>query len=248
MTNNKRDSNKVKIRLIWTGILSGLGTLLGTLLVQSDAPFWWDELMSFRSQNPSSSTPALESPKINQESNDETTPPAPDAGAQSSESLQEFIEGAETLSGNRNSKEFSVSPFDSGIAIELIEQWLGVKDRVFGPPYDKDILPDYLTGELLKDLQNSDWLEKNGYRYSFNRFLIEEDWGFDKFGDTRAVILVKILEDRILYDNKGEKYYKNDATGIFTKVYRYRFEFDGNAWKISNHCTCQDDDCNVCKE
>jgi hypothetical protein len=141
------------------------------------------------------------------------------------------------------------SPLDQDSAIQLIEDWGRVKRQVFAPPYNREIVNQYTTGNLREDLLSNviPWLENNGWYWLYDTFEVIETWGFENSEKNRAAILAKVSENLQLYNNFGEIVPKE--SGSFSRTFRYFFEFDAaeEKWKIFDYCICKDDLCNKCE-
>jgi type II secretory pathway pseudopilin PulG len=118
-------------------------------------------------------------------------------------------------------------------AVEIVSRWLSAKPRIFGPPFDKNLLEQLATGSTYQDnLGSIDWLQGNGYRYSYSASRIQNVWSFVT-SNTTPSIKVSIYEDLTLHSPRG---IDRSKSGASTRNFTYYFarDVDGQ-WKISGY-------------
>lgn len=127
----------------------------------------------------------------------------------------------------------SVQSLTQDEAVELVTRWLQSKPKIFGSPFDKELLGQLATGDTYKDnLGSIDWLTSNGYRYVYTASRIENVWSFSS-SDAHPFIKVSIYEDLTLYSPRG---IDPSNTGVSTRNFTYFFTKDSDGqWKISDY-------------
>lgn len=128
-------------------------------------------------------------------------------------------------------------PQDSSLtqsqAVELVTQWLSAKPKIFGPPFDKNLLGRLTTGNTYQDnLGSIDWLQGNGYRYTYSVSRIDDVWSFVT-SNTSPFIKVSVYEDLTLYSPRGIDRSKSGASKR-NFIYYFAKDVDGQ-WKISDY-------------
>lgn len=118
-------------------------------------------------------------------------------------------------------------------AVNLINQWLQAKGKIFAPPFDRQLLAQYThtQGKLYQDIVKlqgpMDWLRSTGSYYTFNQSQITEVIDFSTSGEL-PVLKVKISENMVFYN--GEQ--NNRETTASTNSYTYTFRQEQGTWKI----------------
>ena len=140
------------------------------------------------------------------------------------------------------------SSFEQADAVNLVENWLKIKQEIYGPSYNRERARVVATGNLLRDIENPDkgavtWLIGNNAYYTYSDSHVEKVWGFEPGVDS-SDILVSIHEGRTLY--KGGRIHSTSPPR--TKSYRYYFKRENSEWKITDYCACQDDQCSICEK
>jgi type II secretory pathway pseudopilin PulG len=118
-------------------------------------------------------------------------------------------------------------------AVDLVRQWLSAKPRIFGPPFDKNLLGQLTTGNTYRDnLGSIEWLQGNGYRYSYSASRIDNVWSFVT-SNTTPSIKVSIYEDLTLHGPRGIDRSKSGASKR-NFIYYFSRDVDGE-WKVSDY-------------
>nr|WP_290227335.1 ARC6/PARC6 family protein [Trichocoleus desertorum] len=122
-------------------------------------------------------------------------------------------------------------------AVGLITEWLAAKSRIFAPPFDRQPVQQFTTGELYGSLVRDDgaiaWLKDNEAYY---RFGVQKVESVERFvaDQNKATVELKITEDRTLYrDGKVDP----TQTDFQTRLVRYSLESIDGAWKIADYKT-----------
>ncbi|MEP0869249.1 ARC6/PARC6 family protein [Trichocoleus desertorum AS-A10] len=122
-------------------------------------------------------------------------------------------------------------------AVGLITEWLAAKSRIFAPPFDRQPVQQFTTGELYGSLVRDDgaiaWLKDNQAYY---RFGVQKVESVERFvaDQNKATVELKITEDRTLYrDGKVDP----SQTDFQTRLVRYSLESIDGAWKIADYKT-----------
>ncbi|WP_066381228.1 ARC6/PARC6 family protein [Anabaena sp. CA = ATCC 33047] len=120
-------------------------------------------------------------------------------------------------------------------ALELVQQWYAAKPRIFGPPYDTNLVSDLTTGPLYANLISSDgpiaWLIKYDSYYTYNKSKVTNIIDFSN-NDDKPYIKVKVDEELYLHTSKGVD---QDSSGSYQGVFVYFFEKENSNWKISGY-------------
>lgn len=118
-----------------------------------------------------------------------------------------------------------------GRASDIISDWLSAKNRIFAPPFDREILAVLTTGRLYADtLKAIDYLMENDAYYEYGVQKVESVDRFSASG-SRATIEVRITEDVTFYENG-----KMVESTFNTQPVRYKLEYDNRSdrWRISD--------------
>lgn len=116
----------------------------------------------------------------------------------------------------------------------VIEEWWGVRSRIFASPYDATAASDSVAaGPLWNDLNKTDgpvaWLRNNNQYYTYQSTTIERTISFDPSNAENPSIIVKVKSQDTL---NGPGIYKpSQNTGNF----KYTFSKEGGRWKIWNY-------------
>lgn len=143
---------------------------------------------------------------------------------------------AENPSGNPSpepSSNTSSSSLTQAEAAELVTRWLESKPKIFGPPFDENLLRQLTTGKTYENnLGSIAWLRNNGYRYVYTTSRIENVWSFFS-SSSEPFITVSVYEDLTLYSPRG---IDRSKSGASTRNFIYYFAKDSNGqWKISDY-------------
>ncbi len=122
-----------------------------------------------------------------------------------------------------------------GKAVELVQQWLQAKQRLFAPPYDRKIAAKLTTGKLYQDLTSSggsmDWLEQNNSYYQYSNQSLENVKRFSA-NENSMIIVASIIESSTFFNGQtGTK--KSDSAGRST--IRYEFVKVNNSWLLKDY-------------
>ncbi|WP_354635932.1 ARC6/PARC6 family protein [Planktothricoides raciborskii] len=121
-------------------------------------------------------------------------------------------------------------------AVNLINQWLQAKGKIFAPPFDRQLLAQYThtQGKLYQDIVKlqgpMDWLRSTGSYYTFNQSQIIEVIEFSTSGEL-PVLKVKISENMVFYNGEQNK----RETKASTNSYTYTFRQQQGSWKIEDY-------------
>lgn len=122
-----------------------------------------------------------------------------------------------------------------GKAIGLIQQWLQAKQRLFAPPYDREIASKLTTGELYQGLTSPggsiDWLEKNNAYYEYGIQSVKEIKQFS-VNDNSFVVVASIIGPSTFF-NPQTGFKKSNSAGRST--IRYEFVRVNNSWLLENY-------------
>jgi hypothetical protein len=117
-------------------------------------------------------------------------------------------------------------------ALELVQKWYAAKPRIFGPPFDRDLLNELATGKLYQRVGGEDgsidWLQKYNRYYTYNKSEITNIMGFSNSG-SNPYIKVRIIEELYL---QGEKGIDKTNSGEYQIDYIYFFAKENGTWKI----------------
>jgi hypothetical protein len=120
-------------------------------------------------------------------------------------------------------------------ALLIAKGWLGSKQNVFAPPWDRAAINRYTTGPLYSDITKSDgslaWLKKYGAYYNFKSYKVNKVLEYSNSGQ-RPSIKLNLTEDRTLHTPQGED---PSESGISTKTFTYFFELEDGIWKIYDY-------------
>ncbi|KYC38519.1 serine/threonine protein kinase [Scytonema hofmannii PCC 7110] len=120
-------------------------------------------------------------------------------------------------------------------ARNLINKWLQAKRVMFAPPYDSQPAAELTTGSQYESTAGEEGsinsLKKDGHSYKYGVQTIDSVDEFSVNGD-RAILQVKVTEDRTLLDRNGNILPKE--TDFKTRTVRYTLEFIDGRWKIAS--------------
>lgn len=120
------------------------------------------------------------------------------------------------------------SRLDRDRAVSILQNYLQAKQRIFAPPFDRQLAGMYLTGNTYQRVVNPggaiDWLQNNQSWYSYNNSKISDVWNFDA---NQNQLKVRIVEDYVLY--RAGKKVKSERT---TNNYTFYFTYENDSWKI----------------
>lgn len=119
-------------------------------------------------------------------------------------------------------------------AKSVIEEWWGVRSRIFAPPYDASAASESVAaGPLWTDLNKVDgpvaWLKNNNQSYTYQSTAIERVVSFDpRQADNPSIIVTVNSQDTL---NGPGMQRPSSNTGNF----KYIFAKEGGRWKIWNY-------------
>ncbi|MCP9807876.1 DUF4101 domain-containing protein [Cyanobium sp. HWJ4-Hawea] len=119
-------------------------------------------------------------------------------------------------------------------ARSVIEEWWGVRSRIFASPYDAAAASDSVAaGPLWSDLNKVDgpvaWLKNNNQNYTYQETTIKQVVSFDSQHVTNPSIVVRVKYQDIL---SGPGIYRPSSN---TANFKYIFAEEGGRWKIWNY-------------
>ncbi len=116
-----------------------------------------------------------------------------------------------------------------GQASDLIGRWLDAKQKIFAPPFDRQLLAKMTTGILYSDtVKGIESLTSTNSHYRYGVQKIESVERFAASGN-KATIEVRVTEDATVYRNG-----KVDTSSFNTKLVRYTLEYWDGIWKIAD--------------
>ena len=127
----------------------------------------------------------------------------------------------------------SSRPLTEDEAVVIVNRWLSAKPRIFGPPFDRNLLGQLSTGSIYQsNLGSIDWLQNNGYYYAYTVSEIRNVWSFTT-SDTNPSVTVNVYEDLTLHGPRG---IDRSKSGASTRNFIYYFSRDVDGqWKISSY-------------
>lgn len=122
-----------------------------------------------------------------------------------------------------------------GKAVNLIQQWLQAKQRLFAPPYDRKIASNLTTGKLYQDLTSSggsiNWLEKNNSYYEYGIQSIKDIKRFTT-DDNSFIIVASIIESSTFFNGQvGSR----KITPAGRSTIRYEFVKVNGFWLLKDY-------------
>ena len=122
-----------------------------------------------------------------------------------------------------------------GKAVNLIQQWLQAKQRLFAPPYDREIASKLTTGKLYQDLTRSggsiNWLEKNNSYYEYGIQSVKDIKRFTS-DDNSFIIVASIIESSTFFNAQvGSK----KVTPAGRSTIRYEFVKVNSSWLLKDY-------------
>ncbi|WP_066423573.1 ARC6/PARC6 family protein [Anabaena sp. 4-3] len=120
-------------------------------------------------------------------------------------------------------------------ALDLVQQWYAAKPRIFGPPYDTNLVAQLATGRLYSFTTASNgpvnWLENNNAYYRYEKSDITNILEFSN-SSNRPYIKVRVVEELYLHGRNG---IDRQQSGVFRNNFIYVFEKENGNWKISDY-------------
>jgi serine/threonine protein kinase len=120
-------------------------------------------------------------------------------------------------------------------ATDLINNWQNAKQQMFAPPFDRQLLEQFLTGkEYENNVGSQTWLQNNNAHYTYGVQSVDSIEEFIVSGD-RATLDAVITEQRTFYMNNKVIYDSN--TSFDTRLVRYNLVSENGQWKIEEYNT-----------
>jgi serine/threonine protein kinase len=115
-------------------------------------------------------------------------------------------------------------------AVERVRQLVEGKQKLFAPPFDRELLVQLAVGDEYEKRKGSiDWLQKNNAYYNYGDFEVKALGQFS-VQENQATVEVEISENPTLYVNgQIDKSQSIPSRGR----YRCTLQFDLQSWKIS---------------
>jgi serine/threonine-protein kinase len=116
-----------------------------------------------------------------------------------------------------------------GQASDIIGKWLDAKQKIFAPPFDRQLLAKMTTGILYSDtVKGIENLKSTNSHYRYGVQKVESVERFAVSGN-KATIEVRVTEDATVYrDDRVE------TSSFNTRVVRYTLEYWDGIWKIAD--------------
>ncbi|MEN9918616.1 MAG: hypothetical protein RL662_1052 [Bacteroidota bacterium] len=125
--------------------------------------------------------------------------------------------------------------FSQEEAADLINNWQNAKRQMFAPPFDRQLLEQFLTGKGYENNVGSQtWLQDNNAHYTYGVQSVDSIEEFIVSGD-RATLDAVITEERTFYVN--DKVIHDSNTAFDTRLVRYNLKLDNGQWKIEDYNT-----------
>jgi hypothetical protein len=116
-------------------------------------------------------------------------------------------------------------------AINLINQWLEAKSKIFAPPFDRQLAARLTTGTIYNDIVKPggsiDWLQQNNAYYQYGSHSVQETGYFSVSGNI-AEIEVSIKQEVYFYINRIL-----DKSTADSSIYRFILKQENGTWKMS---------------
>jgi ARC6-like, IMS domain len=135
-------------------------------------------------------------------------------------------------SGANSSSSSTTSGFTEQAALDLVNQWLEAKAKIFGPPFDVQLAGSVTTGKVYEDISKADgsvnWLRNNNAYYTYGQHKVSSAGNFSA-ADSSAKIDVSINQPLSFY--KNNQLVKNEST---SDTYQFVFQLENGSWKIAD--------------
>jgi serine/threonine protein kinase len=129
-----------------------------------------------------------------------------------------------------SSTDSQITPLNEVEAVERVRQLVEGKQKLFAPPFDRELLAQLAVGDEYEKRKGSiDWLQKNNAYYNYGQFEIKTLGQFSLQGN-QATVEVEISENPTLYVNG-----QIDQSQSIPSRGRYRctLQFERQTWKIA---------------
>jgi len=142
------------------------------------------------------------------------------------------------VSGRQNSQEFTIemsldTPLTRSQAVNLIQNWLEAKNRIFAPPYNQELAARYLTGQDYQDaLRLIKYLQENKiyYRYSSHSTSVTDNFSYT----AKSATIEVMIRERFQEYKKNEEDVEEIRDRLTTQRYRFELQRINDGWKIKN--------------
>jgi hypothetical protein len=142
---------------------------------------------------------------------------------------------SDSAASSNSSSVTSTNTITEAQAVNLISTWFKSKEKIFAPPFDRQLAAELTTGVLYYDITKPggsiDWLRSENAFYRFGVRKVEPTGLFAANGD-QATIEVVVTEELSLYVNGKQD---NTQSGFNTRRVRYSLKFVNNKWKIEDY-------------
>lgn len=116
-------------------------------------------------------------------------------------------------------------------AVNLIERYLQAKEKIFAPPFDRQLAASLTTdtvyNEIVKPGGSIDWLQQNNAYYQYGSRSVQGT-GYFSATDNKAEVEVAIKQEVYFYSNNT----LNKSTAD-SSIYRFTLKQENGNWKIS---------------
>lgn len=116
-------------------------------------------------------------------------------------------------------------------AVNLIERYLQAKEKIFAPPFDRQLAASLTTdtvyNEIVKPGGSIDWLQQNNAYYQYGGRSVQGT-GYFSATDNKAEVEVAIKQEVYFYSNDT----LNKSTAD-SSIYRFTLKQENGNWKIS---------------
>jgi len=124
------------------------------------------------------------------------------------------------------------SSFTEQDALSIVNQWLEVKAKIFGPPFDIQLAASLTTGKVYEDISKTDgsvnWLRQNNAYYTYGQ---HKATSAGNFSSTDSSAKADISVEQSLSYYKNNQLIKNESN---SDVYQFSFQLDNGSWKIAD--------------
>ena len=136
-----------------------------------------------------------------------------------------------TPSQTNANKKNEIAPLSESEAVDLVNNLVAAKNQIFAPPFDRQLLAEFTTGEAYEKRKGSiDWLQSNNAFYSYGDFKVSRAGSFG-IQDNQANVTVEIFESPTLYVNgRIDQSQSQPSRGRYVCT----FLFENGRWKVSN--------------
>jgi hypothetical protein len=135
---------------------------------------------------------------------------------------------------NTPSRNFIAHDLTQQEAVDLVNNWLSAKKRIFAPPWDTGLAEQYTTGLLLRDVTKPggsiDFLQSNSSYYTYEYSRIFAVLAFTNIDP--PALKGSLEEKRMLHEPNGINW---TSSGIISDNYVYYFTKENGVWKIQDY-------------